>query len=483
MSPDHPDPSTIAALDRAHVWHPFTPMREWRAADPLIIASGEGDYLIDVLGRRFIDGVSSLWCNVHGHRVHEIDEAVRDQLGQIAHTTLLGLASVPSARLAGRLVRVAPTQPGCPPLNRVFFSDSGATATELAFKMAVGYHYHSGRPDRSTILAFSGAYHGDTVGAMSVGYSDAFHRPFHPLTFRTLHAPAPDIAHSPEAAEFLSSCTAAQRWPSRDSSLASAVRDRCLVDLDRLLDENQSTLAAICVEPLVQGAAGIVTHPDGFLSAVAARARALSIPLIADEVATGFGRTALMFACNHENVVPDILCLAKGISAGYLPLAATLATDDIEAAFQGEPWEHRTLYHGHTYTGNPLACAAGLASLDLFEKNRVLENARRNADRIALRLTHLSDHPNVFDVRQRGLMVGIELCAARPPRGKLTHFDPRRRIGHEVCAACRPHGLIIRPLGNTLVLMPMPAMRPETLDRMLDIVIDVISHFPFSRDR
>ncbi len=469
----------LQQLDREHVWHPFTPMRQWREGNPLVIAAGEGDFLIDVEGKRYIDGVSSLWCNVHGHRVAEIDAAIRGQLGKIAHTTMLGLASEPSIELARRLVDIVPggSRGAKGRLRKVFFSDSGATSTELAFKMAIGYHYHNGRPQRTTILAFSGAYHGDTVGAMSVGYSDVFHRPFHALTFRTIHAPGPDITNSPEAREYFARGGAG--WPGRERELARRVRERCLGELDRILMEHRESIAAICIEPLVQGAAGIVVQPTGFLAGVAERARRLEIPLICDEVATGFARTGRMFACEHEGVEPDILCLAKGISGGYLPLAATLATDEIESAFQGEPWEHRTLYHGHTYTGNPLACAAGLASLDLFQKNSVIANAQANGDLMRGWLDKLAGHPNVLDVRQCGLMAGIELCAQRPPKGPVRLLPPERRIGHEVCAACRAKGLIIRPLGNTVVLMPMPGMKRPTLERMMAIVVETIGEFEF----
>lgn len=458
----------LAALDHAHVWHPFTPMKQWRQREPLIVESGEGDHLIDTEGNRYIDGVSSLWCNVHGHRVPEIDAAVRAQLDRIAHTTMLGLTSVPAIELAAWLVEVAPPR-GSKRLSKVFYSDAGATSTELAIKMAVGYHYHSGRPNRRVIVAFSGAYHGDTVGAMSVGYSDAFHRPFQALTFQTVFSPAPDVTNAPEAADV--------DWPWHDPALRETVRERCLKQLDETLDRHGESIAAVMIEPLVQGAAGIVTHPEGFLRGVAERCRARGLLLITDEVAVGFGRTGAMFACERENVAPDILCLAKGIGAGYLPLAATLCTDEIEQAFCGEPWENRTLYHGHTYTGNPLACAAAVASLDLFEKNDILARVRQHERILAKRLEGLRDHPNVGDVRQRGVMVGIDLVASRRPRRR---FDPARRLGQAVCMAARPRGLIIRPLGDTLVLMPMPGMRTETLERLLDIVIDTIRSFDFA---
>jgi len=468
----------LAAIDRAHLWHPFTAMRQWRQADPIIIDSAEGDELIDTEGRRYIDGVSSLWCNVHGHRVPEIDQAIRDQLDRVAHSTLLGLASTPSIELAERLVRMAQQLnaarhardlPDRRTLNKVFYSDAGATATELAIKMAVGYQHHTGRPERTTIIAFSGAYHGDTVGAMSVGYCEKFHRPFESLTFRTVFAPAPDVTNAPEARDI--------DWPWHDESLRLAVRDRCLRQFDNILDRHGDTAAAVMIEPLVQGAAGMVTHPGGFLAGVAQRCAQRGLPLIADEVAVGLCRTGTLLACEQEGVVPDILCLAKGLSGGYLPLAATLCTDEIEEAFCGQTWEHKTLYHGHTYTGNALGCAAALASLDLIAQRDTCAQVRRHADRIAAALETLRDHPNVGDVRQRGVMVGLDLVASRRPRRP---FDPLASVGDALCAAARPRGLIIRPLGDTVILNPMPGMKGDTLERMMQIVVQTIRTFDFA---
>lgn len=477
MSTEAPtQPSTVsqrtadlAALDHAHVWHPFTPMKIWRKSQPLIIERGDGDYLIDTEGQRYIDGVSSLWCNVHGHRVEAIDQAIRDQLDRIAHSTMLGLASVKSIELAKRLVEMSAVLGTNPePLNKVFFSDAGATATELAIKMAIGYQYHTGHTNRDTIIAFTGAYHGDTVGAMSVGYSETFHRPFSSLTFRTVFAPAPDVTNSPLADE--------TPWPWHDAPLRAAVRDEALSRLDMVIDQHADRAAAIMIEPLIQGAAGIVTHPEGFLKAVAQRATAHGIPLIADEVAVGLCRTGRTFACEHEGVRPDILCLAKGLSGGYLPLAATLCTDTIEQAFVGDPWEHRTLYHGHTFTGNPLGCAAALATLDLIEQNDLNAVVQQHERMIADHLAALRDHPHVFDVRQRGVMVGIDLVENRSPR---TPFDPRRRLAYALCDALREQGLIVRPLGDTIILNPIPAMSPQTLERMMTIVVQGIQNFDF----
>ena len=487
------DTDRLAQLDHAHVWHPFTPMRQWRDQPPLIIERAEGFHLIDTDGNRYIDGVSSLWCNVHGHRVPEIDQAIRDQLDKVAHTTLLGLASPPSIQFATRLCEVVnaslqsptPHTPHpTPQLTKVFYSDAGATAVEVAFKMAVGYWHHTGQPEKNKFIGLAGAYHGDTTGSMSVGFSDLFHKPYLAMVFDVQSFPAPDAARAHKIEGFqcphkspgiaIPGRYGAGRFPSEDQKLCDALVSHCLNALDQLLSQQSHHIAAVVIEPVMQGAAGMICQPPGFVRAVRELCDKHNVLLIADEVATGFARTGEMFACAHDHVTPDILCLAKGITAGYLPLAATLTTDRIEQAFTGEPDERppKTLYHGHTYTGNPLACAAALASLDLFEQHNTLEHAQQSAALIADRLTALNDHPNVIDIRQRGLMVGIELGDRAP--GSSKPFDFSARTGARLCHQMREKGLIIRPLGDTLVLMPAPAMDHDTLNQMLDIVITSI---------
>ncbi len=466
---NHSEKKRLIELDHAHAWHPFTPMRQWRQNEPLIIESAEGDHLIDADGNRYIDGVSSLWCNIHGHRVPTLDNAVRDQLDRVAHTTMLGMSNVPATDLAARLAALAPGK-----LNKVFFSDAGATATELAFKMAVGYWFHRGQ-QRNTLIAIEGAYHGDTVGSMSVGYSATFHKPFDPLVFTVTHATAPDLFHSPD---FTPDPNAPRRqWAAEHDDHVARVREDALTDLDRCLTAAAGKVAAVIVEPVVQGAAGIIIHPPGYLAAVAGLCKKHDTLLIADEVATGFGRTGRMFACELEDVHPDILCLGKGITGGYLPLAATLATDEIEDAFTGELHEHRTLYHGHTYTGNPLAAAVALASLDLFEQNDLLTRTRQTADWVAQQLDALRDrdrYPYVADVRQRGLMIGIELVP--PGQTGATGFDPSRRLGYDIADACRARGVIVRPLGNVVVLMPPLAIDENNLKQLVETVVSEIEH-------
>ena len=427
-----PDAARLRALDKQYLWHPFTHMKLWLNDDPLVITSADGMYLIDSDGNRYLDGVSSLWCNVHGHRVPEVDNAIRAQLDKVAHTTMLGLSSEPAILLAEKLIKLAP-----PGLAKVFYSDSGATSTEVAFKLAAQYWHNLGHPEKTEFIAFGNAYHGDTIGAISVGRMEAFHRAYLPLLFKVHFAQSP------------------------------AVANLCLAELERILSERAGRVAAVCIEPIVQGAGGIIVQPEGLLREVRRLADKYNVLLIADEVATGFGRTGKMFACEHEGVTPDLMCLAKGISGGYLPLAATLTTQRIFDAFLGEPWEGKTFFHGHTYTGNPLACAAGLASLDLMEKNKVVQRVAEKSQQLAAMLDELRPLKHVREIRQKGFMVGIELV-----EDKATNkpFDPKRRVGAEVCARVRKRAVIIRPLAEVIVIMPPLAMELPDLSRIVSAV-------------
>ena len=480
------DTNRLAQMDHAHVWHPFTPMRQWREQPPLVIERAEGFHLIDTDGNRYIDGVSSLWCNVHGHRVPQIDQAVRDQLDQVAHSTLLGLASPPSIEFAAMLcdhvnAELQPLTTNHQPLTKVFYSDAGATAVEVAFKMAVGYWHHTGRPEKRKFIGLAGAYHGDTTGSMSVGYSELFHKPFVSMVFDVTTFPHVDPLRAVTTPPRSPHCDNVGVFPSEDEALTQSLMQDCLTTLDQLLTQQAHETAAIVIEPVMQGAAGMICQPPGFVRGVRELCDKHNVLLIADEVATGFGRTGKFLACAHDGVTPDILCLAKGITGGYLPLAVTMTTDRIEQAFTGEPDERpaKTLYHGHTYTGNPLACAAAIASLKLFDDNNVLDHANKSAQLIAEKLNPLRDHRNVLDIRQRGLMVGIELGQDRNASAEAKPFDFSARTGAQLCKAMLPKGLIIRPLGDTLVLMPAPAMDHDTLARMLDIVVETLANCQF----
>ena len=445
------DARSLIEKDNRFVWHPFTPMRQWPggADDPgRLIVAGEGFRLIDQEGRRFIDGLSSLWCNLHGHRVEAIDNAIRSQLDQIAHSTLLGHAQTASIELAERLVRLSPG-----PLAKVFYSDSGATAVEVALKMAYQYWGNRGQSERRKFVALRESYHGDTVGSVSLGGIDTFHRIFRSLLFEATFVDCPNPYHSPAGPE---------------------AGNTVLRQIDALLTECPGEYCAMIVEPLCQGAAGMLTHPPGFLAGVRELTAKHDVLLIVDEVATGFGRTGTLFACERENVAPDLMCLGKGLTGGYLPVAATLATQEIFGAFEGDPSEGRTFYHGHTFTGNALGCAAAVASLDLIAESGLLESLPGKIEQMAGRLAELADHPNVGDIRQCGMMAGVELVADRD--GPVP-FDPIKRIGAAVCLKARDRGVIVRPLGDVVVLMPAPAMDAETLDELLTAVVETSDEF------
>jgi adenosylmethionine---8-amino-7-oxononanoate aminotransferase len=413
----------LVAADRAHLWHPFTQQRGWADEPPLIVERGEGTDLIDVEGRRYIDGVSSLWCNVHGHAHARIDAAVSDQLGRVAHSTMLGLSHRSAIELAARLAEIAPSG-----LTRVFYSDSGSTATEIALKMAFQYWQQRGE-QRRQFVALRMAYHGDTIGSVSVGGIDLFHSMYRPLLFDTLKAEPGDLD-----------------------------------DMERLLAAHAGEVAAVIMEPLVQGAAGMLVHPEGYLRRVRELCDRHDVLLILDEVATGFGRTGRMFACEHEDVAPDLLCLAKGITGGYLPLAATLASERVYEGFLGEFEEFRTFFHGHTYTGNPLACAAAIASLDVFREEDTLGQLAARIDHLSKLLEPVAAHPAVREVRRVGFMVGIE----------LEEFPLPVRMGHRVTLEARARGAIIRPLGDVVVLMPPLSISGADLERLVQVTAEAI---------
>ncbi len=443
----NPPPPDWGKLDKQHVWHPFTPMQPWLASDNIVIESGEGFELIDTRGRRFIDGFSSLWCNLHGHRVKAIDDAIGRQLGRIAHSTLLGFASIPSIELAERLVRLAP-----PGLTKAFFSDSGATAVEVALKMAYQYYQNIGCP-RKRFIALREGYHGDTIGSVSVGGVETFHRLFRPLLFETTFVDSPNPYHHPAG---------------------NGASEAVLAEIETLLARAADEYCAVILEPLIQAAAGMFTHSPAFLRALRELTRRHGVLLIADEVATGFCRTGTMFACEQAAITPDLMCLGKGLTGGYLPVAATLATQEIFDAFLGPRHEGRTFFHGHTFTGNALGCAAAVASIDLIASAGLLAALPAKIEFIRSSLAPLADHPHVGDIRQCGMMVGIELMADRAARRA---FDPRLRIGESVCRAALERGLIIRPLDDIVVLMPAPAMDAATLARMMAATLETIHDY------
>jgi adenosylmethionine-8-amino-7-oxononanoate aminotransferase len=436
---------TLARWDHAYLWHPFTQMAEWVQEQPVIIDRGKGSYVIDTDGRRYLDGVSSIWVTVHGHRHPALNRALREQLGKVAHTTLLGLSNRPAIELARALIDIAP-----PGLTRVFYSDDGSTAVEVALKMAVQY-WQQRQPRRGpkrTFVNLKLAYHGDTAGAMSVGNIELFHERFHPMLFPTFRADAP----------YCYRCPLKLTYPS--CHLA------CVEPIERLLKARHREIAGFVIEPLVQAAAGMITAPSGYLRRIRELCTKYDILLIVDEVATGFGRTGRMFACDHESVMPDLMVISKGLTGGYLPLGATLTTERVYEAFLGRYDEWKTFFHGHSYTGNPLGCAVALASLDVFRKERTLVGLRPKIKLLTRLLAPLSDHPHVGEIRQCGFMVGIELVMDRRTREP---YPLEARIGHRVARDARNRGLLLRPLGNVIVLMPPLSTSPKELTRMVQI--------------
>jgi adenosylmethionine-8-amino-7-oxononanoate aminotransferase len=417
----------LKKLDRKLIWHPFTQMQDYEQTEPLVITSGKGSYLFDIDGKKYLDGVSSLWVTVHGHRHPKLDRALKKQVGKIAHSTLLGLGNVPSIELAQKLLKIVPQN-----LKKVFYSDSGSTAMEIALKMAYQYWQLSPKSSdrrKKKFLTFKEAYHGDTIGSVSLGAIDVFHRIFKDLLFKTIQVSGFDLKKT-----------------------------------EVLLKKNHKHIAAIVIEPMIQGAAGMLLQPKGFLKGLEKLVRKYNVLLICDEVATGFGRTGKMFAVEHEKVRPDIMAVAKGITGGYLPLAATLTTQKIYNRFKGPYKDFKTFFHGHTYTGNPLAAAVAVENISIFEKDNIIKKLQPKIEYLTQRLTEISDYAKIKEVRQLGFMAGIE----------IKNYAPEERIGHQVIIEARKQGVILRPLGSVIVLMPPLSITMSELKKLIDVTFKAI---------
>jgi len=443
--------------DKEYLWHPFTQMQDWLTEDPLVIDRARGQYLIDTQGNHYLDGTSSLWVNVHGHGQKLIDRAVKDQVNRLSHSSLLGLSNTSAVTLAKQLVDITPKG-----LEKVFYSDNGSTSVEIAIKMAYQYWQNTGQPKKTDIVHLSNSYHGDTLGSVSVGGIDLFHKMYRHLTFQSIRVDFPDCYRSPEG----------KAYP--DYAF------ECLKKFNQLLRDQHEHIAAFVVEPIVQGAAGMIIWPEGVLKRMFDLCRKYDVIFIADEVATGFGRTGKMFACEHEGVSPDILCLAKGLTGGYLPLAATLTTKKIFDGFCFDYKDQKTFFHGHTYTGNPLCCAAALANLEVFKKEKILSKLQPKIKFLNQRLKLFYNLPHVGQVRQMGFMIGIELVADRPTKRP---YRWENRMGVRVCQEARKKGVILRPLGNVIVLMPPLAMTIKELEKLLDITYWAIEKVTRYRER
>lgn len=436
--------------DKKYLWHPFTQMNDWVKEEPVIIERGKDSYLYDTLGNRYLDGNSSYWVNIHGHRKREIDEAVVKQIRKVAHSTLIGLSNIPAIELSERLIEIAPEG-----LKKVFYSDDGSTAVEAGIKMAFQYwQQREGKSQKSKVkrakfIAFRNAYHGDTIGAVSVGGIELFHGTFKTLLFETIFAPSP----------YCYRCPLEKTYP--ECSLS------CANELERIAAENYDEVAALIIEPKVMMPGGIITAPEGFLKRVREICTKYNILMIADEVAVGFGRTGKMFACGHEDVTPDILLLSKSLTGGYMPLAATITTEDIYEGFLGEYSEFKTFFHGHTYTGNPLACASAIANLDLFKKERILDSLQDKILFLKDELIKFYNLESVGDIRQCGFITGIEIVKDKETKKPYPLKD---KIGIKIAAEARDRGLIIRPIGNVVILVPPLSITKDEVHSMVEIL-------------
>lgn len=433
-------------------------MQEWERHPPLIISRGKGSYVYDMEGNAYLDATSSIWVNVHGHRHPQIDQAIRQQLTRVAHTTLLGLSNPPAIQLAKALIHLAP-----PGLRKVFYSDNGSTAVEVAAKMAIQYWQQCSRPqpEKTQFIHLSMAYHGDTVGGVSLSGVELFRRPFSSLLFAS-HDIEPPYCYR---------CSLQLQFPK--------CRLACLNPLEKLLQAKHHEIAGLILEPMVQAVAGIIPSPPGYLKRVRELCTRYNVLFIADEVATGFGRTGRMFACEHEGVSPDIMAIAKGLTGGYLPLAATLTTTAIYKAFLGEVHEEKTFSHGHSYTGNPLGCAAALANLAIFKTERTLTKLQRRIPQFRTILESLADDPWVGDIRQCGYMVGIELVQDKTQKVSFPLSD---RIGQKITMTARTLGLLVRPIGTIMILMPPLSATIKELSQMVAILKLAISVVRASRE-
>ncbi|MEK6528214.1 MAG: adenosylmethionine--8-amino-7-oxononanoate transaminase, partial [Nitrospirota bacterium] len=470
----------LEKLDKRYLWHPFTQMKEWAEESLLIITEGRGSFLKDISGRWYLDGVSSVWVTVHGHRKKEIDDAVKEQIDKISHSTLLGLTHPPAVKLAEKLIQLVQKldkgqnpNPPLPPfakggrggifnavrsthhssLSRVFYSDNGSTAVEIGLKMAFQFWQHMGIKHKTGFLSLNNAYHGDTIGAVSVGGINVFHNIFSPLLFKSFKAPSP----------YCYRCDFGKKYPS--------CRLFCLKKMEDIMQKHHKKIAGLIIEPIVQAAGGMIVSPPGYLKGVRKLCSTYNIIMIADEVATGFGRTGKMFACEHEKIIPDILCLAKGITGGYLPLAATVATEIIYRAFLGEYKDVKTFFHGHTYTGNQLACAAAIANLELFKKEKTINKLQKKIELLKSGLAEISGFSHVGEVRQKGFMAGIELVKNKKTKEPYLLDE---KIGWKVCGRAREKGLILRPLGNVVVLMPPLSISHQELKKLIHITAEAI---------
>lgn len=440
----------IGSYDREFIWHPFTQMKEYEQKEPVVIEKGEGSYLIDSEGKRYIDGVSSLWVNVHGHRVPEIDNAIKKQVDALSHSTLLGVTNAPASELAKKLIDICP-----PGLKKVFYSGDGASAVEVALKMTLQYWQLKGKPGKTKFMSLENGYHGDTLGAVSVGGIDLFHSTFKPLLFEGHKAPS----------YYCYRCPLKKTYPSCGVA--------CADEAGRILGERHEEIGAVILEPYVQAAGGMIVSPEGYLRKMRDYCDKYDVLMILDEVATGLGRTGKMFACEHEDVTPDMLVLGKGLTGGYLPLSATITTQEIYDAFLGDYEEFKTFFHGHSYSGNPVSCAASLGNLEAFENYDTLSNLEEKIRFLEDELKEFTGLRHVGDVRNKGFMVGIELVRDKETKEP---YPPAEKMGWRVADRAMENGVLIRPLGNVVVLMPPIGIPMADLRKLVRVTYESVKN-------
>jgi adenosylmethionine-8-amino-7-oxononanoate transaminase len=458
--------ANLIKSDKNNIWHPFTQMADWINNDPcepLIIDKAKGSYLYDIDGKKYLDAISSLWVNLLDHRNPRIDKAIKKQIDKVSHTTFLGLTHAPAIELADKLLSILPKN-----LKKIFYSDNGSTAVEVALKMAYQYWQFKGEK-REFFFSLKNAYHGDTIGAVSVGGVDAFHSRFKSLLFKSYFAMSPYCYRCAYRKKEIRFPLNAKNF--KDYNIKVGCKGQCIKQVEDIISKNHKTIAAAIIEPLNQAASGMIVMPKGYLKEYANICKRYGILLICDEVATGFGRTGKMFAVEHEDVKSDFMCLSKGITGGYLPLAVTATTNDIYNAFLGKYEEFKTFFHGHSYTANPLACAAANATLDILKKDRILIKIQPKVKHLQKELMELSKHDKVGNIRHCGLMVGIEIVENKKT-GKS--YDYKLKTGAKICIQMRKSGIMIRNLSDTLVLFLPLRITEKEISKTVQTILKML---------
>jgi len=435
--------------DFEYIWHPFTQMKDYETDKPIIIERGEGIYVYDLKGNKYLDAVASWWVNTLGHSNKRLNKALTEQAEKIEHVIFSGFTHKPAIELAEKLVQITPE-----PLKKVFFSDNGSTAVEVALKMAYQYWAQIGKPEKSKFVALKNSYHGDTLGVVSIGGCDLFHKVYKPLLFDIFQAPSPYCYRCPMGQNQGECCF------------------ECAYEIENILKENHQNIAGIVVEPMIQGAGGMIIYPEKYLKIVRELCDKYDVLLIDDEVAMGFGRTGKMFACEHAEISPDIMCIAKGITAGYMPLAVTLSTQKIYAAFYDDYEKTKTFYHGHSFTGNPLACAVAVENLKILEEDKILENNQPKIECFKKGLEKFKNLKNVGDIRHLGMIGAVEIVKDKATKEP---FDFKDRIEMKIYKKGLENGIIMRPIGNTFYFIPPYVITEKEMGEMLDIAYKTIT--------